>query len=237
MPRAIEFTNKLLVDNIASPLGADIYVHSWSVDSADKHNIKMPFDTAVQQVEFLYDVYNAKNVLVEECLSPAPMFESISKSIKMAGGNYDIVVRARMDSFFDYCLPHEEIRECLDSKSRLFVRFQGVDYGHYEVRSKKFIDEYGRPFVCDNFAFGGLEVMKLYGDTLNSLELSKRLFSENAPPEVHLGFNLTRNGVEPKMSSMEFDCFHSIDGGVVYSYNYYEEAKIKRRFRGEVNIA
>ncbi len=105
---------------------------------------------------------------------------------KQKGISYDLVVRARLDSFFENTIPDKEIQEALDQDT-LFVgcNCSEKNYIHTET--------------TDVFAFAKGPIMDIYSDTFNLYNDGK---NRDLLGERGLHRQLTNHNIQTKWSNM-----------------------------------
>lgn len=212
-----------LIKNIAYPLNADVFIHTWDIDD-DKKKFgdcvdKIP--TLKSNKEIFFTQYNCvKKILVEQQDSQwnignvsqvaniVPMYYSIYAANKLRqdyelqeGIKYDIVVRSRFDSLYTAALVDEELNYATNNKNIIFVGLNAYNKGGYESRRSFISESTGQPFVADNFAFGSSTVMDIYSNTYIQLN---DLFNYTHNPETCLGIHLKNKNIEPLWTNFRY---------------------------------
>jgi len=226
-----------------------IFAHTWDIDNEFKN---FPFDTKDQFLFFKdhyttfeiekYDTKMPWNILTPEqyasmppsCKNVVPMFYSIyranelKKQYENINGKFDIVIRSRFDSLYEYALPDKELFLVNKFKNLIFCGWAGYDVGEKVNRNWFQYNEAAAPFVADNFAFGSSESMDVYSNTYKVRVNFKNLYSGGYDvsgfipgPEICLGTNLILEKINFLRTTFKFKTFTGLNSdGLIFS-NYY----------------
>ena len=182
LSRTLSYSWLFIDKYIATPLKADIFLHTWDIDHNSAHGLakgNTPLDPSFNapsvSLKTSKEDYIAKEVnptsyviepfesfsLKEEAHSTFAMYYGIQKANLLRKQHekdksifYDLVVRARLDTFFENTIPNKDIEEAL-TQNILFVgcNRSEEDYPHRET--------------TDVFAFSNSSIMDIYADTFN----------------------------------------------------------------------
>jgi hypothetical protein len=211
---------------LIEPLNADVFVHSWNdiMDSGRILNVsKYKKQTELNDFKIFGDYL--KDIKLESffnfqskynCIGNSfPMFYSINQSNNLKKAyeekhnfKYDLVIRSRMDLYFESNLPDCELNSV--NNNNIFVRLH--DDG-YQNEVKNYI-------ITDIFAFGNTHVMDIYSNTF--LEQSGL---NTIMPEKILGNQLNQHNIIVNISSFKFKMLTqwNSEGCVFYSHYFNTE--------------
>ena len=182
LSRTLSYSWLFIDKYIATPLKADIFLHTWDIDHNSarglaKVNTSLDprFNTPSVSPETSKEDYIVNEVkptsyviepfesfsLKKEAHSTFAMYYGIQKANllrkqyeKDKSISYDLIIRARLDTFFENTIPDKDIEEAL-TQNTLFVgcNRSEEDYPHRET--------------TDVFAFSNSSIMNIYADTFN----------------------------------------------------------------------
>ena len=200
LTRTLSYSWLFIDKYIATPLKADIFLHTWDIDHSSAHGLakgnyagqaqvknadigigspdipldrnfnapSVPLETSKE--DYIINEVNPTSYVIEpfesfslkeESHSTFAMYYGIQKANllrkqyeKDKGISYDLIIRARLDTFFENTIPNKDIEEAL-TQNTLFVgcNRSEEDYPHQET--------------TDVFAFSNSSIMDIYADTFN----------------------------------------------------------------------
>jgi len=223
LSRCALLTFESIISNLAIPLNADIFIHTWDIDD-DKNRFGNSVNNAKSlgsnKTEFFAQYKQVKGVIIEQFSSNwnflnvrsvanvVPMYYSIFKAnqLKIAheqqqGIDYDVVIRSRFDSLYQSNLILHELTEAANNTNIIFVGLNAINKGPYTSRRNFKSESTGDPFVADNFAFGASAAMNLYSDTYCNLS---SIFNYTSSPETCLGIHLIHNKLTPVWTEYKY---------------------------------
>jgi len=219
LSRTLSYSWLFIDKYIATPLKADIFLHTWDIDHNSsrgvstgsttldpKFNASSVFSETSKEGYILDELAPTSYIiepfenfeLKEEAHSTFAMYYGIQQANllrkqheKQKGISYDLVVRARLDSFFENTIPDKEIQEAL-AKDILFV---GCNCS--EQRYNKKPDAYLE--TTDVFAFSKSSIMDIYCDTFNLYNDGK---NRDLLGERGLHRQVTNHNIQTKWSNI-----------------------------------
>lgn len=244
LTRSLQYCWKTIEKNLVEPYNADIFLHTWDINvggggAADRFASAPAFQNVCKEVffeqvkqkyqnRFHYQIEPFEdrkwNVLnIKEYANITSMFYSIYKcnELRKSVGDYDIVIRSRMDTYYENVAPQDEISQCLDS-NKIFVRFNGVNKGVNSLRNS-FIWE-NSPFVCDNFAICNNYSMNVYASTYTKLNALLKM-GRHISPESCLGYNLCSSNIAYAWSNIRFKSLIGWDSQNLTFQSFYDDTQ------------
>jgi hypothetical protein len=214
----------LFVDKyLKGPLEADVFLHTWKEDHGGARTKFFDGQDAPSVPDQPKEDYIKESIIPIEYriesqadlglnaaatkigASTLPMYYSIQQANLMKkrreeslGFVYDLVIRARMDCFFEVPISMKEIAHCLENDSHVFV-------GCYMKE-----ENYPHDFPSDCFAFSTSKVMDIYCNTFDFFKKNPHLICE-APLEQQL----LKNKISHSYSSVRFKMIGTWREGVV----------------------
>ena len=216
LSRTLSYSWLFIDKYIATPLKADIFLHTWDIDHNStrglaKGNTSLnprfnapSVSRETSKEDYIVNEANPTSYVIEpfesfslkkEAHSTFAMYYGIQKANllrkqyeKDNGISYDLIIRARLDTFFENTIPNEDIEEAL-SQNILFVGCNCPQevYPHRET--------------TDVFAFGNSSVMDIYSDTF---DLYNNGSNRHLLGEKGLHHQLESNQVKTKWSNIPF---------------------------------
>ena len=214
LSRTLSYSWLFIDKYIATPLKADIFLHTWDIDHSSSHGLSKGSTTLdpkfnapsvfsetskegyildeLAPISYIIEPFE-NFALKEENHSTFAMYYGVQQANllrkqheKQKGISYDLVVRARLDSFFENTIPDKEIQEALDQDT-LFVgcNCSEKNYIHTET--------------TDVFAFAKGPIMDIYSDTFNLYNDGK---NRDLLGERGLHRQLTNHNIQTKWSNM-----------------------------------
>jgi hypothetical protein len=244
LTRSLQYCWETIEKHLVEPYNADIFLHTWDINvggggAADRFGQAPAFHNVCKEVffeqikkkygnRFHYQVEKFEDkqwnfLNVADYANITPMFYSIYKcnELRKSIGDYDLVIRSRMDTYYETPIPVEEFTECLNT-NKIFVRFNGINKGGCEARNH-FIWA-GQPFVCDNFAIGNNYSMNVYASTYTKLnELLK--IGTHVSPESCLGLNLKASNIRYDWSKIMFKSLIGWDAQHLTFQSFYKDTQ------------
>lgn len=214
LSRTLNYSWLFIDKYIATPLKADIFLHTWDMDHSSAHGLakgSTTLDPKFNAPSVFSDIPKERYILNElaptsyiiepfenfalkkENHSTFAMYHGIQQANnlrkqyeKQEGVSYDLIIRARLDSFFENIIPDKEIHEAL-AQDILFVgcNCSEKNYIHTET--------------TDVFAFAKGPIMDIYCDTFNLYEDGK---NRDLLGEKGLHRQLTNHNIQTKWSNM-----------------------------------
>jgi hypothetical protein len=249
LSKCFRFTHNFLFNLLNKTDNVSIFAHTWDIDDKFK---ELPFDTKNQFSFFKdnytvfeiekYDTTMPWNILTPEqhetmppsCKNTVPMFYSIyranelKKQYENINGKFDIVIRSRFDSLYEYPLINNELFLINKFKNLIFCGWAGYDRQEKLSRNWFQYDDAAAPFVSDNFAFGSSEAMDVYSNTYNVLLNFKNFYSggDNVSgfipgPEICLGTNLLLEKINFLRTTFKYKTLTGFDDKNLFFSNYY----------------
>jgi hypothetical protein len=223
LSRCALLTFESLISNIAIPLNADIFIHTWDIDD-DKNRIGSSVDSTKclgsNKTEFFAQYEQVKGVKIEQfsgdwnflnirrVANVVPMYYSIfaANQLKIAYEQqqrkaYDVVIRSRFDSLYQDTLITHELVEATNNNSTVFIGLNAINKGPYASRRNFKSEDTSEPFVADNFAFGSSAAMNSYSNTYCNLG---NILNYTSSPETCLGMQLMHNKLTPVWTKYKY---------------------------------
>lgn len=160
------------MENIVKPYNADVFSHCWTnvsdrfgksepnIDLITKISKKVCFED-FSTFKPKYGVGKPRNV--------TPMFYGIHEAFNLIENQspYSVIIRSRFDSLYLERLPD---LEKYFGFLKAWVRFNGINKGHFLPRNNFKLEYSDTPFVADNFAVGDWAAMSVYANTYKCLD-------------------------------------------------------------------
>jgi len=154
----------------------------------DGRTKKQFFEEEIAPQEYLIENYGDWAATNSASVPPA-MYYGIFKANELktrhetsSGVKFDLVIRARMDLFFESYLSSRDIQKSMDDPNLIFVSLPGNKPDHR--------------FITDIFAFGSSNAMNVYSGVWEDI----RGKSTNGPAELFLQNRLQKNGIKHEWS-------------------------------------
>lgn len=249
LSKCYKHTHEFIKRNFYDRHDCDIFAHTWLDENSQfyKSSTKMQENFFYQNFKDYkiekFNINDSWNILTEDeqlkmpgpCKNTVPMFYSIYQAniLKQNAEEktkilYDIVIRSRFDSLYEYFLPHNEIQLLKQFKNIIFCGWNGYDVDIKSCRNYFIYNESPAPFVSDNFAFGSSSAMNTYADTYNYLKQFKgNYFGPNdvsgpiPGPEICLGSHLLNNNVNFFRTSYKYKNLIDFDDKQLQFASYY----------------
>ena len=255
LTRSIEYTINSIFEQFIDKFQCDVFIHTWDINNvSNDERFKNPPILSTQSKQDFFE--NVKNrcpnyfkIMVENINSDwnylnykhikniVPMYYGIFKSNQLKTQyeknnkmTYDLVIRSRLDSWYENSIDKSEINSILKNKSKLFFTVNRVYKEMYnqESRNNFLLEGTDNYFVPDNFAFGSSDVMDIYSDVYPNIgTIQKKIksdFSENVP-ECYLGSWLFSNKVQLERSSCRYRGPISWENNQIIFETDYEEGR------------
>jgi hypothetical protein len=194
---------------LVRPFSSKVFIHTWDIDHGGERPglvYKSPplpsFTDGRTKAQFFEEEIKPQGYIIENYQDwskihtgsiPMAMFYGIYKanSFKIlyeeeVGITFDLVIRARMDFFFEKFMDQKEIQEVLENK---------VVYGCLPGNKSD------ARFITDAFGFGNSKVMDIYSGVWENI-LSRGL--KRFPAELELQDQLNNHGIQFRWSSTQY---------------------------------
>lgn len=209
LTRSISYGWPLIERYLVKPFSSKVFIHTWNIDHGGERprlvykSNSMPsitdgrtkeqfFEEEIKAQSFIIENYNEWATINSESI-PKAMFYSIYKSNllktqyeKKSGDIFDLVIRSRMDLFFESFLIQDEIQEVLNNN---------IVYGCLPGNKND-----GR-FITDIFGFSNSKTMDIYSSVWENI-LAHGLSRSTA--ELILQDLLIKNNIQFKWSKMRY---------------------------------
>ena len=204
LTRSVSWTCPLINRYLIDPFDADLFIHTWEEDHGGNRVNSLYNDGLAPSIqdgrtkkEFLKEEFHNLRALKLEkhqqwandnntFNSAKAMYYGIFESFNLTtlvNKKYDLVIRARMDSFFNTFIPENEIDDALQNN---------VVYWSLPGR------QWGENYISDIFAFGNYSVMNHYANTWK-----EQLYHSDLPEEL-LTNQLKEKNIDTKWSEVKY---------------------------------
>jgi len=209
LTRSISYGWPLIERYLVRPFSSKVFIHTWDVDHGgerpgcvyksaplpsftDGRTKKQFFEEEIKAQSFIIENYG-NWAQINSSSIPKAMFYSLYKSNalktqyeKDSGNNFDLVIRARMDFFFENYLIQDEIQDVLNNNT-----VYGCLPGN-KADSR---------FITDAFGFGNSKVMNIYSSVWEDI-VAHGL--NRSPAELALQDILIANNIQFKWSQTRY---------------------------------
>lgn len=207
LTRSISYSWPFLERYLVRPFSSKVFIHTWDIDHGGERGYKNPplpsFFDGCTKAQFFEKEIKPQAYTIESYVNwcaqshsekaSTAMFYSIYQANclkiqyeKENGVIFDIVIRARMDLFFEKFLCPMEIQEALKNR----VVYGGHAGGKPDPR-----------FITDVFGFSNSKVMDIYSGVWENIVAQK---PRRYPAELELHEQLINNNIEFKWSKSRF---------------------------------
>ena len=212
LTRSVKFSWPLIKRYLVEPYNSDVFLHTWEdIDNEGmRPRVNGGTDTPSFLLEtkenFIMEEINPKTYKLEDwedfkkrdglhMLDVRSMFYSIQAANKLKleheelnGIKYDIVIRSRMDMFYEQSLIESEVTDVLENDV-LYIQYAGNPKGWAKAG-------YNQMRFTDIFAFSTSQNMDIYSDTIKDLTIPSG--------EVAITKSLNKNNINTKWSKIRF---------------------------------
>jgi len=202
LTRSICYGWPLIERYLVRPYGSKVFVHTWDIDNggvrsqSDEKNAQwLPsfFDGTTKEA-FISEEMKASSYMIENYSQWAEnhlhqpahaMFYGVYKVNELRrqfeqknNGPFDIIIKARMDLFFENFIAQEYIEDILQNSNKIYVAMPGNKPDHR--------------FITDIFAIGTPNTLDIYSSVWNHVQNTPI----NGAPELYLQQILALNNIQ-----------------------------------------
>lgn len=207
LTRSVSYAWPLIERYLVRPFGSKIFLHTWDIDHGGaRYGCTMKGEVPAPSItdgrtkkQFIEEEIKPASYLIENygewtALNPGPVPKAMyygihkAKELRMAYEkkhlvSFDMVIRSRMDVFYESFMIEQEIQDILNNKQLIYVCLPG--------------NKPDPRFITDIFGFGSTNAMDVYADTYLINDFSR-------PGEVCLQYQLESKRISCKWSSMKY---------------------------------